>query len=197
MTLFGAFSSNTPPGILQKPYCRQAPRSLSGIDSRIGRAVRPEWLKRLVERGMKCFLSDDLDQSLLMPPSLHDWLPENHLARFVGFGGNAGSLGILPILPGESGVPSGDDGAVVDTAPEWSARIEKRTYEDVASADSHPDHSTVSEFRKRHLGALAGLFVQALRLCQKAGLHVAVEVQGNASKHKAMSYDGCMNPRRS
>ena len=70
-----------------------------------------------------------------------------------------------------------------------SRQIEKRTYEDVAfrylSADSHPDHSTVSEFRKRHLGALAGLFVQALRLCQKAGLvklgHVAVDgskVQG-------------------
>ena len=39
--------------------------------------------EEIVERGMKCFLSDDLDQSLLMPPSLHDWLPENHLARFV------------------------------------------------------------------------------------------------------------------
>ena len=80
-----------------------------------------------------------------------------------------------------------------------SRQIEKRTYEDVAfrylSADAHPDHSTVSEFRKRHLRALAGLFMQALQLCQKAGLvklgHVAVDgskVQANASKHKAMSY---------
>ena len=42
------------------------------------------WTGGFVEEGMtKCFRSDDLNQSLLMPPSLHDWLPENHLARFV------------------------------------------------------------------------------------------------------------------
>ncbi len=42
------------------------------------------WTGEFVEEGMtKCFRSDDLNQSLLMPPSLHDWLPENHLARFV------------------------------------------------------------------------------------------------------------------
>ena len=61
--------------------------------------------------------------------------------------------------------------------------------------DEHPDHSTLAEFRKRHLEALAGLFTQALQLCQKAGLvklgHVAIDgskLQANASKHKAMSY---------
>jgi transposase len=79
-------------------------------------------------------------------------------------------------------------------------RIERATHEDVAfrylSADTHPDHDTISSFRKRHLEALAGLFVQALRLCQKAGLvklgHVAIDgtkIKANASKHKAMSYD--------
>jgi hypothetical protein len=63
------------------------------------------------------------------------------------------------------------------------------------SADEHPDHSTISEFRRRHLSALAELFQQALQLCQKAGLvklgHVAIDgtkIQANASKHKAMSY---------
>ena len=64
-----------------------------------------------------------------------------------------------------------------------SRQIEKRTYEDVAfrylSADEHPDHSTINEFRKRHLKALAGLFMQALQLCQAAGLvkmgHVALD----------------------
>ena len=82
-----------------------------------------------------------------------------------------------------------------------SRQIEKRTHEDVAfrylSADTHPDHSTFNEFRKRHLEALAGLFLQALGLCRKAGLvklgHVAVDgtkLQANASKHKAMSYGG-------
>ena len=80
-----------------------------------------------------------------------------------------------------------------------SRQIEKRTYEDVAfrylSADEHPDHTTINEFRKRHLKALSGLFLQALQLCQAAGLvkmgHVALDgtkKQANASKHKAMSY---------
>src|SRR2546427_10407841 len=80
-----------------------------------------------------------------------------------------------------------------------SRQIEKETYEDVAfrylSADEHPDHTTINEFRKRHLKALAGLFLQALELCQAAGLvklgHVALDgtkKQANASKHKAMSY---------
>ena len=50
-----------------------------------------------VEEGMtKCFRSDDLNQSLLMPPSLHDWLPENHLARFVA--DLVETLGVKPIL---------------------------------------------------------------------------------------------------
>jgi hypothetical protein len=64
------------------------------------------------------------------------------------------------------------------------------------AVDEHPDHSTLAEFRQRHLEALAGLFSQALQLCQKAGLvklgHVAIDgskIAGNASKHKAMSYE--------
>jgi len=65
----------------------------------------------------------------------------------------------------------------------------------VLAADQHPDHDSIAEFRKRHLEALAGLFVQVLQLCQAAGLvklgHVALDgtkVKANASKHKAMSY---------
>jgi hypothetical protein len=64
------------------------------------------------------------------------------------------------------------------------------------AVDEHPNHSTLAEFRQRHLEALAGLFSQALQLCQKAGLvklgHVAIDgskIAGNASKHKAMSYE--------
>src|SRR2546422_8712241 len=82
-----------------------------------------------------------------------------------------------------------------------SRQIEKRTYEDVAfrylSADEHPDHTTINEFRKRHLKALAGLFLQALQLCQSAGLvekgHGALDgtkEKGKASKHKTMRYRG-------
>jgi hypothetical protein len=81
-----------------------------------------------------------------------------------------------------------------------SRKIERATHEDVAfrflSADTHPDHDTIAAFRKRHLSALAGLFVQALQLCQKAGLvklgHVSIDgtkIKANASKHKAMSYE--------
>ena len=81
-----------------------------------------------------------------------------------------------------------------------SRRIERATYEEVAfrvlAGDQHPDHDCIAEFRKQHLQALAGLFVQVLRLCQEAGLvrlgHVAIDgtkVKANASKHKAMSYE--------
>src|SRR5207253_8953345 len=62
--------------------------------------------------------------------------------------------------------------------------------------DQHPDHDSIASFRQTHLQALAGLLMQALRLCEKAGLvklgHVAIDgtkLKANASKHKAMSYD--------
>jgi len=78
--------------------------------------------------------------------------------------------------------------------------MEQATHEDVAfrclSANTHPDHDTIAAFRKRHLAALAGLFVQVLLFCKKAGLvklgHVAIDgtkIKANASKHKAMSYE--------
>ena len=81
-----------------------------------------------------------------------------------------------------------------------SRKIERATYEDVAfrylAADQHPDHDTIADFRQTHLQSLAGLFTQALRLCDKAGLiklgHVAIDgtkLKANASKHKAMSYE--------
>ena len=80
-----------------------------------------------------------------------------------------------------------------------SRKMEAKIYDDVPfrflSADAHPDHDTLAEFRKRHLEALAGLFTQALLLCEKAGLvklgHVSIDgakIKANASKHKAMSY---------
>ena len=132
---------------------------------------------------MKCFLIDDLDQSLLMPPSLHDWLPENHLARFVvdlvdtldlsAFyrsyeeKDGRGQAAYHPVMMVRLFIYGYCTGVVS------SRQIEKRTYEDVAfrylSADSHPDHSTVSEFRKRHLGALAGLFVASAAIVPEGG----------------------------
>ncbi len=149
------------------------------------------------------------DQMYLMPPSLRDWLPEDHLAYFicdvvdqldlseiVRAYEAADGRGQPPYHPAMMvklllyaycvGVPS-------------SRKIEAKTYEDVAfrviAADQHPDHDTIAEFRKAHLAALSGLFVQVLLLCGRAGLvrlgHVALDgtkVKANASKHKAMSY---------
>jgi hypothetical protein len=81
-----------------------------------------------------------------------------------------------------------------------SRKIETATYNQipfrVLTADQHPDHDTIADFRKTHLQALAALFVNVLQLCQKAGLiklgHISLDgtkVKANASKHKAMSYD--------
>lgn len=157
----------------------------------------------------KCFVDDEIDQVLMMPPSLHDWLPEDHLAGFIAdlvpnldlsaFYGSyeekdgRGQAAYHPVMMVRVLIYGYCMGVVS------SRQIEKRTYEDVAfrylSADEHPDHATINEFRKRHLKALGGLFLQALKLCQAAGLvkmgHVALDgtkKQANASKHKAMSY---------
>lgn len=80
-----------------------------------------------------------------------------------------------------------------------SRRIERATYDDVAfrylAADQHPDHDTIANFRREHLTALAGLFVQALQLCQKAGLvklgNVAIDgtkMLANASTSRSVGY---------
>src|SRR5437660_1603318 len=158
----------------------------------------------------KCFRSDNLKQDLLLPPSLRDWLPEKHLAHFLVDVVESLDLGAIYRSYEEK-----DGRGQAAYAPTLmmrlllygyctgtysSRKIENKTYEDVAfrylAADEHPDHDTIAEFRKRHLEALAGLFVQVLQLCQKAGLvklgHVAIDgskIQANASKHKAMSYE--------
>ena len=158
----------------------------------------------------KSFRSDDLNQALLLPPSLHDWLPEKHLARFL-----VDVVETLDLSAIYASYEAKDGRGQAAYAPEMmvrlllygycvgvysSRKIETRTYEDVGfrylSADEHPDHDTIADFRKRHLDALAGLFTQALLLCEKAGLvklgHVAIDgtkIKANASKHKAMSYD--------
>ena len=158
----------------------------------------------------RSFRADDLNQALLLPPSLHDWLPEKHLARFL-----VDVVELLDLGAIYASYEAKDSRGQAAYAPEMmlrlllygysvgvysSRKIENRTYEDVAfrylSADQHPDHDTIAEFRKRHLQALAGLFTQALLLCEKAGLvklgHVAIDgtkIKANASKHRAMSYD--------
>ena len=155
------------------------------------------------------FIPDTVDQTLLFPPSLHDWLPEGHLARFL-----VDVVSTLELSSIYKSYEEKDGRGQAAYAPEMmvrlllygyatgvysSRKIQRRTYEDVAfrylSGDQHPDHATIAEFRKRHLDALSGLFTQALLLCSEAGLvklgHVAIDgtkIKANASKHKAMSY---------
>ena len=158
----------------------------------------------------KNFRTCDLNQPFLLPPSLQDWLPENHLARFIaeladgldlskiyayyGRRDGRGKAAYHPVMMVRSLLYGYCTGIMS------SRRMERASYEDVAfrylCANQHPDHDTIASFRQQHLPVLADLFTQVLQLCNKAGLvklgHVAIDgskQQANASKHKAMSYD--------
>jgi len=156
----------------------------------------------------KRFKPYNLDQGLLLPPDLRDWLPEGHLALFVSDVVDALDLSaIYATFTSVRGQPPYHPAMMVKlllyaycTGKPSSRKIEAATHEDVAyrvlSANQHPDHDTIATFRKRQLTALSGLFLQVLLLCRKAGLvklgHVALDgskVKANASKHKAMSYE--------
>ena len=149
------------------------------------------------------------DQLLLLPPSLRDWLPADHLAYFVA--DLVEDLDLNPILTTYGNLTRGtvpyDPRMLVAVllyayavGVPASRQVARKLHEDIAfrvlAANTTPDFRTISEFRKQHLAALRGLFVQVLRLCQHAGLvtlgHIALDgtkLKANASKHKAMSYD--------
>ncbi len=139
-----------------------------------------------------------------------DWLPKGHLAYFI-----LDVVGELDLSAIEARIHEKDARGTRPYSPEMmvalllygycvgvfsSRKIERGTYEDVAfrvlAGGEHPHFTTINGFRKEHLGALRSLFLQVLKLCQAAGLvklgHIALDgtkVQGNASKHKAMSYE--------
>jgi transposase len=159
---------------------------------------------------MKTFKPYTPDQLLLLPPALQDWLPEDHLARFLSDVVDH-ALDLTPILAAYEigdgrGQPPYHPALMVKllvyaycTGKPSSRKIERATYEEipyrVLAANQHPDHDSIATFRQQHLQALASLFTQVLALCQHAGLvklgHVALDgtkVLANASKHKAMSY---------
>jgi len=155
----------------------------------------------------KTFRPYDPDQMLLMPPSLADWIPEDHLARFVRDVVEALDLSAIEeAYAEERGYPPYDPRMMVGVllyaycTGTYSARkIAAKLIDSVAfrflAAGNQPDFRTLSEFRRRHGEALAALFTQGLRLCRQAGLvklgRVAIDgtkIKANASKHKAMSY---------
>jgi len=165
----------------------------------------------------KSFRPWNPEQTLLLPPSPVDWLPENHLVFFLL--DLAAELDLEEIhAVYRQKDPRGEKAyeprmmvvlllyAYCVGLPS-SRKIEKACWEDAAfrvlTGNQQPDHSRVSDFRRRHLNALAGLFIQVLRLCQKAGLvslgTVALDgtkVKANASKHKAMSHERMLKTER-
>jgi len=156
---------------------------------------------------MKRFKAYDTRQSYLLPPSPREWLPANHLAYFIDdvveqldlsavFASYEGTKGQPPYHP-EMMVKVWLYGYCVGIRS--SRKLERALHEDVGfrmlSGNQQPDHWTLSEFRRRHLAALRGLFLQTVKLAQRAKMvklgQVAIDgtkLKANASKHKAMSY---------
>lgn len=157
----------------------------------------------------KTFREWNVEQRWLLPPSVMDFVPAEHLAHFIRdtVREQLDLSGILaPYEKEERGYPPYHP--VMMTAlllyaycqGVYSSRRIARGCEErmdfmAVTGLNRPDFRTVSDFRKRHLQALQGLFVQVLQLCQRAGLvklgHVSLDgtkVKANASKHKAMSY---------
>jgi transposase len=153
------------------------------------------------------FVSVDRDTAYLLPPSVQDWLPQDHLARFVveiveridlgrlttayrGRGSDAYHPAMMMALlfyGYASGVFS-------------SRKLEQATYDSVAfryvAANEHPDHDTIATFRKRFLKELSALFVEVLNVAQQMGVlklgKVSLDgtkVHANASKHSALSWE--------
>ena len=156
----------------------------------------------------KTFRDWSRDQALLLPPSVHDFVPAGHLSRFVVtlVTEELDLSAFMASYKGEKGQPPYHPAMMVSVllyayavGIYSSRKIAKACVERVdfmaIVALQAPDFHTVSEFRRRHLAALSALFVQVLKLCAAAGLvqlgHVALDgtkIKANASKHKAMSY---------
>ena len=155
---------------------------------------------------MSRFIIADRESDYLFPPSMSDWLPENHLARFVAE--VVGQLDLSDIIKHYSGRGSKAHHPETllclliygyATGVFSSRKIERATYDSIAfrylAANTHPDHDTIAAFRRRFLAQLEDLFVQVLQLAHEMKLlklgTVALDgtkIKANASKHKALSY---------
>ncbi len=161
----------------------------------------------------KSFREWDVDQAWLLPPSVHQFVPPGHLAHFVRdtvrealdlsaiTGVYTAAQGQPPYHPGMLtalllyGYSRG-----IYSSRQLARACDERVDMMAVTGLNRPDFRTISDFRKRHLAALSGLFLQVLRLCRAAGLvklgHVAVDgtkLRANASRHKAMSYKHMMS----
>src|SRR6201993_2796098 len=159
------------------------------------------------------FVGCDRGQVLLLPPSLSEWLPEDHLAWTV-----LGAVDQMDLAPFYGAYRANGQGrAAYDPARivglllyaycigvRSSRAIERACRQDVAfkviTAMQIPDHSTIAEFRRRHETAIGELFVAVLALCREAGLvkvgEVAIDgtkIRANASKDRNRSYESIVS----
>jgi transposase len=152
------------------------------------------------------FRNVDRDTPYMFPPSVQDWLPANHLARFVVGVVEKLDLGLLRESYSGRGSDAYPPSMMVSllfygyaTGVFSSRKLERATYDSVAfryiAANQHPDHDTIANFRQRFLEQLKPLFLQILLLAREMGLlklgKVSLDgtkVKANASKHNAMSW---------
>jgi transposase len=155
---------------------------------------------------MSRFVTVDRETAYLLPPSVNEWLPANHLARFVVEVIEQLDLSALTRQYGGRGSAAHHPGVLLGllvygyaSGVHSSRKIERATYDSVAfryvAANTHPDHDTLATFRRRFLKEIEGLFVQVLVLAQEMKLlklgHIALDgtkIEANASKHKALSW---------
>jgi transposase len=157
--------------------------------------------------AMSNFRQADRQTGFLLPPSVDEWLPEHHLARFVveviegldlrAMSGSYRGLGSAPYHPT---VLLGLLVYGYATGVFSSRKLERATYDSVAfrfiAANDHPDHDTIATFRRRFLKEIEGLFVKVLLLAREMGVlklgTVALDgtkIHANASRHSALSYE--------
>lgn len=150
-----------------------------------------------------------MNQQLLLPPDMRQWLRADHLALYVSDVVEALDLSGITKVYDEGdlrGRPPYHPALMVKLliygyciGKMSSRKLEQATYDDVAfrvlSCNQQPDHDSIAGFRKRHLKELGRLFVQVLQLCERAGLvklgHVAIDgtkIKANASKYQSLSY---------
>jgi transposase len=153
------------------------------------------------------FKDTDRHSLFLMPPCLEDWVPEDHLARFVV--DIVSRLDLSPIRNSYAGRGSDAYPPSMMTALLFysyatgvfsSRKIERGTYDSVAlryvAVNTHPDHDTIASFRRRFLEELKSLFTQLLLVAHEMGLMKlgsvsldGTKIKANASKHHALSWE--------
>ena len=156
---------------------------------------------------MSNFRQIDRDTGFLLPPSVDEWLPERHLARFVVEVIDGLDLSAMSKSYRGTGSASYHPALLLGilvygyaTGVFSSRKLERATYDSVAfrfiAANDHPDHDTIATFRRRFLKEIEGLFVQVLALAREMGMlkmgTVALDgtkIHANASRHSALSYE--------